>query len=96
MGGELICIMNVFNRLWAFSDYSSAHTIQLSVAVSKAPSCKSTPKSPRGDLLKDNDLESPPWGVGGLKLTFEAAFCVLYFAITEPSVHGTIEKMLYI
>ncbi len=34
-------------------------------AVSEAPFFNSTPKSPRGDLLKTNDLKSPLRGFEG-------------------------------
>jgi len=30
-----------------------------------------TPKSPRGDLLKSSDLESPPGGFGGANRLFQ-------------------------
>jgi len=34
-------------------------------AVEKVNFLYDTPKSPKGDLLKSSDLESPPWGVWG-------------------------------
>jgi len=33
--------------------------------VEKVPLLLSTPKSPKGDLLKNRELKSPPWGVWG-------------------------------
>jgi hypothetical protein len=36
-----------------------------SVVVEKVNFFCYTPKSPKGDLLKSSDLESPPWGVWG-------------------------------
>jgi hypothetical protein len=36
------------------------NTSDIKEGVSKASFCEATPKSPRGDLLKTNDIKSPP------------------------------------
>jgi hypothetical protein len=41
-------------------------------AVEKVNFLCDTPKSPRGDLLKSSDLESPPWGVWGIAVNLRS------------------------